>query len=84
MNMSSLQIGLLILGLVVLAALVAHGAWTSRRAEVKRVAGERARTASTPQEPVLDRSAEPTLGTDAAAAATRPVSYTHLTLPTKA
>jgi len=70
--MSPLQIGLLILGLVVLAALVAHGAWTSRRAEVKRVGGERARAAPTPQEPVLDRSAEPTLGTDAVGAATPP------------
>lgn len=59
--MSSLQIALLVLGLVVLAALLAHGAWSARRAEVKRVAGERMLDPVAPQEPVLERVAEPTL-----------------------
>ena len=58
--MSSLQIALLVLGLVVLAALLAHGAWSARRAEVKRVAGERVHDPVAPQEPVLERVA-PTL-----------------------
>ena len=59
--MSSLQIGLGLLGVVVLAALLAHGAWTARRAEIKRVAGERSRDPVAPREPVLERAMEPTL-----------------------
>ncbi len=54
--MSNLQIGLAVAGGLVLAAVVAHGAWTSRKNAPRQAAPESAPDAGGPTEPVLDDS----------------------------
>lgn len=65
--MSNLTIALASLGGVVLAAVVAHGAWQARKAGPKRAAAEPPAPPSEPREPVLGDAivpaAEPTLAT---------------------
>ncbi len=51
--MSSLQLGLLLLGALVLAGVVAHGVWQARRSAVKQVSVDAPEPAAA-QEPVLD------------------------------
>lgn len=60
MPMSTLQIGLAVAGGVVLAAMVAHGAWTSRRNLPRQASPDEPKT-----EPQVDRNIEP--GLDVAA-----------------
>lgn len=60
--MSSLQIGLAVAGGVVLAAVVAHGAWTSRKSQPRQpVQDPRDSNLHTAGEPVLEGSTEPVL-----------------------
>lgn len=58
--MSTLQIGLAIAGGLVLAAVVAHGAWTSRRMKPRQAdPQDQADTSREPIEPRLDADTEP-------------------------
>lgn len=52
--MSNLQIGLAIAGGVVLAAVVAHGAWSARKAVPRQPQPDRAMGDASPPEPILD------------------------------
>ena len=63
--MDRLQVWLAILGALVLAGVVAHGAWSSRRNAPRQAAGEDAPRPDAPQDPVMAMRREPTL--DAAA-----------------
>lgn len=64
--MSTLQLWLLLLGLLVLAAVVAHGVWSARRSAPRQAPLERDGAA---QEPSLERAGEPSLGAAAPGAA---------------
>lgn len=61
--MSNLQIGLAIAGGVVLAAVVAHGAWSARKAAPRQAVPEPGAQAPSLQEPVLDESGPTDVGT---------------------
>ena len=64
--MTSFQLALAVAGGLVLAGVVAHGAWTARRSEVKRVAAEGGPApAAEPREPGFERP--PTAAGDAPA-----------------
>jgi hypothetical protein len=56
--MSTLQLWLLVLGVLVVAGVVAHGLWSARRSAVRQVAAQPGE-AATVREPSLDRPAEP-------------------------
>jgi hypothetical protein len=72
---SNLTIALASLGGVVLAAVVAHGAWQARKAGPKRAAGEAAAPSLRPEprEPVLDDGAPPAAAPIATPLEPRPV-----------
>jgi hypothetical protein len=65
--MNNLQLGLAVAGALVLAAVIAHGAWTSRKSRPKQAEPEGTRQGG-PIEPVLDddavRRMEPSMGQD--------------------
>ncbi len=52
--MNNLQVGLAVAGAVVLAAVIAHGAWTSRKSRPKQAEPEVAREPGEKIEPLLD------------------------------
>ena len=63
--MNTLQVGLAVAGAIVLAAVIAHGAWTSRKSRPKQAVPDSPREAAEKIEPMLDGDAglpiEPTL-----------------------
>lgn len=56
--MSTLQVWLLLLGVLVVAGVIAHGVWSARRSAVRQVAAEPGEAAAL-REPSLDRPADP-------------------------
>lgn len=68
--MTSLQLSLAIAGGLVLAGVVAHGAWQARRSEIKRVTADPVDPPA-PQEPSFDAPPPPATAADDAAPAPR-------------